>query len=75
MLRIWKSTVRWRASSSRVTASCVSSIFVTSSTATVMLRRKRCPKRRRPPVCRAQTPRHPDPVHWAMPPFAHHPIT
>ena len=50
MLRIWKSTVRWRASSSCSTASCVSSMRETSSTATVMLRRNRWPKRRRPPV-------------------------
>ncbi|MNC88523.1 hypothetical protein D3C83_43420 [compost metagenome] len=41
MLRIWKSTARWRLSSSCETTACVSSMRDTSSTATVMLRRKR----------------------------------
>ncbi len=50
MLRIWKSTVRCRSVSSTVTASWVSSISATSSTATVMVRRKRWPNRRRLPV-------------------------
>jgi hypothetical protein len=50
MLRIWKSTLRCRACSSAATASCVSSMRVTSCTATVTLRRKRWPNSRNPPV-------------------------
>ena len=50
MLRIWKSSTPWRASSSALTAAWVSSICATSSTATVTLRRKRWPVMRRLPV-------------------------
>ena len=47
MLRIWKSSTPWRASSRLCTAAWVSSIWPTSSTATVTLRRKRWPVMRR----------------------------